>query len=801
MSQSSHWKYALLLSASFAMMPLALAQEAGEDADEQETSRALPTVTVTAQRTEESLQSVPIAITAVGGEQMQDLGITNVDDLALHSPGVNIKTDFGAANPNIFIRGVGISDFNANVTGAVGVYIDEVYTASPAAQLFQFFDAERVEILRGPQGTLYGRNTTAGALNFVSRKPTDEISANLYAEYGNYNALTVEGGIGGPIAGDKLKGRISGILAQRDGTLDNTYQGGQAPSELNDRSSWGLRGQLEFTPSETVNFLGSLYTGSSDASALQSQHRGLLDPVTFALCMPVPTQSGICIDPLGYTDADGDSFKGQYDAPSKETIDFWGATLKADIDLGDYTLTSVTAYQDVDRHTIFDGDQSPNSFLVPIHDPESNQFSEEIRLVSPTDKRFRWIAGAFYFEEDLNFNGSFDLFRTVRPAIEAAAAGLTPDQLAMSPGGFVNGYNPLGGADLATALGNPIFAFPSQVVEYGYDQTVETWALFGQSYLDLTDDLTLTLGLRYSEEDRTFDSFSQTVERPADIIIPLVQTSAALGNNETSFDDLSYRAALEWQATDDIFLYGSISQASKSGGFNGAVLLAQAQATPFDDETLTAYEAGIESGLLDGTLRLNATAFYYDYEDLQVYILVNSGGLPQQVLTNAAAAEVSGIELEALAQPIDNLQLSLGVALLDSEFKDFEVPASVGIALQDFTGNSLPYSPEVSINAAANYRIDLSNGGEIRLGGDLAYQDRAFVDPGNTPRLATDDYTLLGLHATYRPPASNWEFGIWGRNVTDEEYVAYTVDLSDFGVDYVQFGDPATYGVSLRFNY
>ena len=799
MTLSLRWKYVLLASASLAIHSAALAQEANEQTDSQESTRALPTVTVTAQRTEESLQSVPIAITAVGGEQMQDMGITDVDALALQSPGVNIKSDFGAANPNIFIRGVGISDFNANVTGAVGVYVDEVYTASPAAQLFQFFDADRVEILRGPQGTLYGRNTTAGAVNFISRKPTDELSANLYTEYGNYNAITVDGGVGGPIIPGRLKGRIAGTLSQRDGTLDNTFKGGQAPEKLNNRDSWGLRGQLEFTPSDTVTLLGTLYSGSSDASALQSQHRGLLDPATFAPCVPAPRASGVCIDPLGYSDTDGDSFSGAYNDPSKETVDFWGATLKADIDLGDYALTSVTAYQDVDRYTIFDGDQSPISFVVPVHDPESDQFSEEIRLVSPTDNRFRWIAGAFYFKEDLTFHGSFDLFRDVRPAIEAAAATLTPEQLALSPGGFVNGYNPLGSADLAAALGNPVFAFPAQIIEYGYDQNVKTWALFGQTYFDITKDLTLTLGLRYSEEDRTFDYLSETVEGA--IRIPLVQTSAAMGNDTTSFDDLSYRAALEWQATDSVFLYGSVSQASKSGGFNGAALLFQPQSAPFGDETLTAYEAGIKTDLFDKALRLNATAFYYDYEDLQVYVIVNSGGLPQQVLTNAASAKVSGLELEALAQPIENLQLSLGAALLDSEFEDFKVPATLGLALQDFTGNSLPYSPELSLNAAATYRVDLSNGGTLKFGGDIAYQDKAYVDPGNTERLATDNYTLVGLHATYQPPRSNWEFGLWGRNVTDEEYISYTVDLSDFGLDYVQFGEPATYGVSVRFTY
>ena len=771
-----------------------------QSSDTEDAAVGLDEIVVTAQRRAESLQSVPIAITAVTGDQLQDEGVVNIDDLALQSPGVNIKSDFGATNPNIFIRGVGINDFNANVTGAVGVYIDEVYTASPAAQLFQFFDAERVEVLRGPQGTLYGRNTTGGAINFIARKPTDTVEADLYAEYGNYNAVTIDAGVGGPIA-EGVSARLSGTFARRDGLVDNLFEGGEAPDELNDYERWGVRGQLAFEPTDSVRLLASGYMGASDATALQSQQRGLLDPLTFAPLQPLPRDIGIGVDAVGYSDVDSDNFAGSYNDPSEETVDLYGATLKAEFDIGDYSLTSVTAFQDVERFTIFDGDQGPISFNTPRHAPESQQFSQEVRLASPTDKRFSYLVGAFYFEEDLAFEGSFDLFRDARPAIEAAAADLPADVLATIPGGFFGGFNPIGSPDLAAALGNPVFALPAQVVTYGYDQDVETWALFGQAYLDLSDTVTATLGLRYSEEDRTFDYLSATNnDFGGPISVPLVVTNDALGNNTTDFDDLSYRIALDWQALPNLFVYGSVSQASKSGGFNGAALTAQAQAAPFDDETLTSWEGGARWDGLDNRLRVNATVFSYAYDDFQTFRIVNAGGLPQQVLTNAAEASVEGLELEVSANPLEGLRVSAALALLDGKFDEFDVDPNVGFLQQDFAGNDLPFSPDVAANADIAYTFVVGKG-NVTLAGDIAYQDAVFTDISNAPRLKTDSYTLVGLRASYGPQDAIWEVGVWGRNVFDEEYNNYSADISDFGQDYVQFGEPATYGVSLRLDY
>lgn len=758
----------------------------------QDDEQVLDEIVVTAQRQAESLQSVPIAVTAVTGDTLQERGLNDVKELALQTPGLNIKSDFGIANPNIYIRGVGIGDFNANVTGAVGVYIDEVYIASPAAQLFQFYDAEQVEILRGPQGTLFGRNTTAGAINFSSQGPTDELSIDIFSEFGNYDYRKIEGGVGGPVVPDLLNVRVSGVSVDRDGTLENRL-GGQ---DLNDQDRWALRGQAELTPTDTLTLLGSVFGGKADNSALQSQNRGLLDPVTFAPCAVERLGRGECVDAVGYVDTDDDPFAGDYDGESRETVDLFGATLRGTLDLGDYQLSSVTGYVETERFTIFDGDQGPTNFLVPIHAADSDQFSQEVRLASPTDGRFRWLVGSFYFEEDLRFDGSFDLFRDFRPAILATATALgVGDQ-------FPGGFNPTGGPALAAQLGSPIFNFPAQVTEYGYDQSVESWAAFGQAYFDLTDDLTLTGGLRYSEEDRQFDYLSSTGLELGVQVATIVETSEALGNNETSFDDLSYRAALEWQATNDVFAYASISEASKSGGFNGAILFSQSQANPFDDETLTAYEIGLKTETFGSRVRLNAAAFYYDYDDLQVYVLASSGGIPQQVLTNAAKAEVYGAEFELLAEPIDGLTLSGGLSLLQSEIKTFELEEGLGIPVgTDLTGNDLAYTPDVALTGAVGYEWPVSPGVTIALGADLSYQSEANADVRNLERTEVDPYTLIGARAAVRWDDDRWEAAIWGRNITDEEYISYVADIGDFGLDYVQYGDPATYGVSLRYRY
>lgn len=764
---------------------------------EPEDSVGLEEIVVTAQRQSQNLQRTALSVVAFTGDALRERGISSIDTLALQTPGLAIKTDFGATNPNIFIRGVGIGDFNANVTGAVGVYIDEVYQSSPAGQLFQFYDVERVEVLRGPQGTLYGRNTTAGAINIISRRPTDTLRANATAEYGRFDDLLLEGGIGGPIIADALNFRVSATRRKRDGLIRNTYTGADrlAPDRVGDLDSWAARGQLEFKPTTELTLLLNGHYGKSDATGVQFKHRGILDPTALAAGRIAPCgidalRALSCVDALGYRDPDTSPNTVQYNNPIFERVEAYGTNLKIDLDLGGHTLTSISAYERTKRNSRFDGDETPLNILDATHRPDSDEYTQELRLASPTEGRFRYVLGGYYFREDLDFAGTFDLFRQVRPAIAAAAT-----QLGLGPP-LSLGFNPTGGPALAAQLGNGVFAFPTIAPLYQYRQKVESWAAFGQVNFDLTDDLTATGGLRYSDERRRFDYQSSLVE--PFITIPLAANNEALGNNRTDFSDLSFRAALEWQATRDIFGFASVSRASKSGGFNGAFLTSQAQTQPFDDETLTSYELGLKTQFLDRRLRFNVTGFLYDYRDIQIYTLESTGGIPQQILSNAPRARLYGAEFEVLARPIDQLVVSLGLSLLDSEL----TRSFVGNNGTDQKGNELAYAPKVTSSGSATWTQPLgANSGSLIFAGDYSYQAKAYTDTRNLERLRTESYFIVGARLGYQTPDERLQVALYGRNIFDERAVTYIADLGDFGFDRLKYTDRATYGISARFNF
>jgi iron complex outermembrane recepter protein len=779
----------------------AFAQEAPQAETEQD-SGALDDIVVVAQRQTQNLQETPVSVAAFTGDTLAERGVYDVRDLAAQTPSFNLKTDFGVANPNIYIRGVGIGDFNANVTGAAGVYIDEVYMSAAAGQLLQFYDVERVEVLRGPQGTLYGRNTTAGAVNIFSRRPGNNFGADLRLSYGRFNDIQAEGGVDIPIAPGVINTRISANFRQRDGYIRNLYTGGgpnpaNGSNRLADIDTWAVRGQVDIRPSESFSILINGHYGESDTTGVRFVNRGLLDPQAFAVGQLVPCNigqldTGTCVNALGYASGTSSPDEVRYNNPTGEFVSSWGVNGRAVLELGDYTLTSITAYERTKRNSFFDGDESPLNIVDAVHRPSYRQFTQELRLASPTSgQRFRWTAGGFYFQENLDFAGTFDVFRQVRPAIAAAAAPLVlPPELQ----GLYLGFNPAGSPDLAAALGNPIFAYPTLSPLYAYDQRVESWAVFGQAYYDLTDQLTVTLGLRYSEEQRRFNYSTRLVEPflPPEGIL-LTENSAALGNNRTSFDDMSFRAALEYRANDDLFFFGSVSRGAKSGGFNGAVLTSQAQTQPFDDEQITAYELGIRSEWLDRRLRFNVTGFYYDYKDLQLFTLTNVGGLPQQVLANAPGARVYGAEFELLARPAPNFTIGAGMSLLNSRInRDF-----IGGNGVNQRGNQLAFSPPVTLTGNAEWAIPMGSN-ELVLQSDFTLSDRSYTDTTNTPRLRTDNGFTVNGRIAYRFNDGDFEIAAWGKNIFDERYVTFVANISDFGFDRVQYSEPATYGVSVR---
>jgi iron complex outermembrane receptor protein len=721
---------------------VAAAQDAGADTDTASASQeeGLGDIIVTAQRRSQNIQDVPISIAAISGEALTEIGIRDPRDLSILVPGLSSQAGTSATTTSLFLRGVGIGDFNSNTTGAVGVYVDDVFLGANAGKLFNVFDSEGIEVLKGPQGTLYGRNTTAGAIRFSSRKPTDEFSGNAAVSYGRFNEVQVEGGIGGPIVADLLKVRVAGTYLRRDGWLLNRVTG----NKLNDLDMWAGRAIIDLTPNQDVLIRAIVHGGQNRGGARQFQHRG--HGIDFA---GDPNFAGsVPLDALGYADTDGDLNAGDYDIEGQERVDVFGASLTASIDFSSVTLTSISAYEQVRRSTVEDTDASPNNVLTATYVDRPQQFSQELRLQSRESGAVNWIVGGYYFHDKLATESAFDILRVLRD----------PDDL-------------LGTLDPVNSIGN--FAYP-------YTQKTESWAAFAQADVKLTDRLTLTGGLRYSIDNIDFDfhSFFDDV-----VVVPVLDFTGS-----ETFKDLSWRAALSFQANDDLLFYASSSKGYNSGGFAGGSSSDPAQLQPFRSEKLYAYEAGFKSDLLGRTLRFNAAAFYYDYRDLQVFVFDTSGVIPVQRKLNAGNAELYGVEFELQAQPSRYFNAFINASLLHARYKDF-----TALAAEDYSGNKLVNAPEYAISAGFSVTQPLPGASALRLRVDGSFQSEAFLTPDNVRANRVEPYGIANARLSWLAADEKLEVALWAKNITGTRYLTYVSPVVT--MDQLNYNDPATYGV------
>ncbi|MDP3737712.1 MAG: TonB-dependent receptor [Hyphomonadaceae bacterium] len=714
-------------------------------------------VIITAQKRAQDIQDVPVAVTALGGEALQDLHVTDIRDLNALAPSLQIKTDDNAANPKIFIRGIGLNDFNPNTASAVAIYTDGVYIGSPLAQMGQFFDLDRVEVLRGPQGTLYGRNTTGGAINLISRKPTDEFDANASIEYGSYNGVTVEGAVGGPIS-STLAYRAAGTYVTNDGYTLNRLTGNRG----NDTDRGSARFSLAWTPSDTFDALFQLRYGRSKGGSILAYNRSLLPQTAGAtgpdgFCAPAFYTSGDCTDLAGYANTSTNLYQGDYHLEGKDEVETFGGSATLTWDLGAMSLISVTGYDHADRDDLEDTDAGPTDIITARYQAKQWAASEELRLQSNGDNTLNWVAGIYLARDELESNSYYDVFRVANSGDPAT--------------------------DLPQGIG--VFGWP-------FTQDTDSYAVFGQADYKVTDKLTATLGLRYSADDKTFhyDSvYSSNVGDPTFNIFPTVDDSR-------TFDSLSGKLGLQYAVNDDVNLYASYNRGYKSGGFFGGQTTDPAAVLPYNDEVVNAYEVGLKSELLDNVLTANFAAFFYDYQDLQVYTLVvdSNTNLTVQNFTNASNAEVSGLEAELIATPIDGLDLSLGASFLDATYKDF---SSAG---DDYSGNTLPNAPEASLTGSARYEWSIF-GGSAEAQADVSYRSKVFYDTRNVERLSDDDRTFVNLRFGWKPGDGGMEFGVFGRNVTGETNVSDIIPIEGLGFDLFSVGPRETAGVYARFDY
>lgn len=734
----------------------------------------LERIEVTAQKKVQSIQEVPISITAFYGKEMSDLGLNKTEDLGQFVPGLSIATASGeGSQPLLFLRGAGLNDFNTNNAGPVGIYSDEVYISSPALTSFLFFDTERLEVLKGPQGTLYGRNTTGGAVKFISNKPSEYFELYAKASAASFGTTNFEGAISGQLA-DSVNGRFAFIKKDSDGYGKNLLDG----SDIYAVDSLAYRGFIEFDLNE-LNILVNVHGATIDSPTGSISPLGVTVDGTTP-CSIDAIKAEQCVNVLGYR-APSDSYEGNYNMIRDTDFDSTGGYVQLTYDFNSFTLTSISSYDEVERVLYEESDGSPHSLLNTIYGVESETFQQEIRLNGQTEK-LTWLVGAFYLTEDLTQDQSVFAFHELLPLTGGIA----------DPFGLMTG-------------GVPIVSARSFNT-----QESESYALFGQLTYDISEKLSVTLGGRYTDEEKTFDAnwgfvgnmfFSPTMN-PADAVVIDGLNLIDEKNLKTQSDAFSYRLAVDFQVNDQFMTYASVSRGFKSGGFNGGFLSfdpeqALTQLKPYEPEYLTAYEIGFKSDLLDNRLRFNGAFFYNDFSDLQVFTFIQTGEVPVLVLENASDANVKGIELDITALLAEGLTVSLSAAFMDSELVDYQTTGTG----TDLSGNKLVNTPEASISTIVKYDYEIENAGIVTTMLSAAYKDDIFFSTANDPLASQEAHTLVNARVGYVSESGSWEVALFGNNLTDKEYKVNVGDLTDFGFYSRILGAPRSFGIELNYNY
>jgi iron complex outermembrane receptor protein len=784
-------------------------------------------IVITGEKTASAVEDRTVSVIGFDPEMLRTEGIRDIRDLSNFTPSLEIKSAFAATNPTLFIRGVGLDDFNANSASAVAVYQDGVYMQSPAGQLFGFFDQERVEVLRGPQGALY-RNASAGAILVHSRKPSDEFEAYVTTTYSAFDTShfgdgwDVEAAVGGPMIPGMLSGRVAGTWGIRDGLTRNrcgtrapdtppcNQKGGVTPefpngkpvveagidNFTNDIDAWAVRGQLLFTPVVEMEWLLNAHGGQNLGRAFQYQHTGVQfsgtnpnDPDIEQPILPLGPHS----DRSNYRDDSGDPFVGDYDIDGPEKLNLWGTNLKGSWQFGDgYELSSITAYEWNDLFRRENSDGNPKFLLISEISNSSWQVSQELNLRGewglPALAEIgdgSWIVGAFYIQEDLE---------------------------------ATNFYDQEGGADLLQV----------------YTQEMRNVAAYAQTEYELRPgcelvpcDFTFLGGLRYNWEYKDFDvSACKTIAANCG--------DALVGREDHLWTGMSGEVSLSWHFYEDNALYAKYARGWKGGHFNAGATGRFDIITGVDPEIVDSYEFGLRSHWFDDRLMLNLSGFYYDYQDLQVYQLEQTpAGFPLFQLVNADDALVYGIEIDLAAEPLPGLNVTFNGSWVESEYLDFTVqlpfvrqlPTPPGQPPKriefpkdfDYSGNDLMASPRFAMTGSIDYEIPLpGNIGSRGLGFltprfSFSWKDDVFHDASsgrgallNFPEATFGQkaFWILNGSLTWRSEESGIEVMGWVHNFLDEHYKTQSFDLSrGFGILLDAYADPRTFGVTVTLSY
>ncbi|MET0389296.1 MAG: TonB-dependent receptor [Polyangiales bacterium] len=761
-----------------------------------ETSSAVEELIVTAERRRTNLQKTPISITALSADTLRERGAVDLGGVAEATPNMQLTTagngSGGSSFAQVFIRGVGQSDFIITKDPAVGIYVDGVYLARAPGALLELLDIERIEVLRGPQGTLFGKNTAGGAISVITKQPEGELSGVAELRLGNYARRDLSGSFQVPIIERRLSLRASGMTRGQDGYYERLRPGAIDGRTADGNSSNVRSGRvsLRWAPSDQLDIVLAADGTVQRETATDYQAVSVFDSPNISLYDRLVQQ------PRGQRyDArwiPKDPWQTYSTSPSYNNTDVWGTSGTLTWDLGAAQLKSITAYRALRVATKADADGTPIDLVASDGiRVNQHQISQELQLSGNAwDSRLHWLLGLWYFQEKATDRQSSRQLVGLFEALESAERG------SVDPPGMT-GLCPVEGSDIPQCLGgggNPANQRFDQTRLGRRELQGRSYAAFGHASLHITDRLSATAGARISREEKRFKYFET---RP-------------LQNNRVSFDNVradpdwnvfTPKLGLEYQLSAAVLAYASYGLGFKAGGVNGRPSRDDLF-TAFGPEWLTTYEVGAKSEWLERKLRVNLALFYSRYTDIQISRnTVDADGAYIRVEQNAGDARIFGLEAEATAAPVRGLQLGASVGYthfeLTSLLPQMAAPGTPLLSLK----NQLPFTPRWVGNLSAAYRLSLGEAGFLTPRVDVRYSSSYFIDIDNTPEIAQGAYELINARLAYTPKSASWELYASATNLTQRAAIGSGLAAPANGSHIVSYRPPRMVFVGARFNF
>ncbi len=726
--------------------PVAVAAEAKKA---KEKNYGIEEITVTARRRAESIQETPISITAMTSSDLEMRNITNLTNIDRFTPNLTFERGSGNtggnSNAQVFIRGVGQQDFLFTTEPGVGIYVDGVYFSRQMGNTLDLIDLERVEVLRGPQGTLFGKNTIGGAIQLISKKPTGKFGGWSELTMGSYHRVDVKGGINVPIT-PKLAAKLSVASLNRDGYVTRLIDG----VKLGDVNADSARLQLKWKAADNLNVLLSGDYSRRREQSIPDVAVAFNDNAFFLNLWN--TYAGLGTYSSAY--ATNNPYTTNATAKSKSDLDAWGLSGTVDWQLDNFAVKSITAYRTTDAAFSSDPDNSPLPYLETSNDTHVSQFSQEMQFSGDwMNSRLHWLGGLFYLHE----TGHDHFISRLGQGLYAGLGSLA--------------------LDLDSIRNTSI--------------KTDSYAAFTHASYDLTSKLGLSAGIRFTHEKKDFTaSYFKTGAQL--LVVPPTLTSA-------SWSAWSPKVSLEYHLTQNLMTYVSASKGFKSGGFNGRPSSLDVATSIFNPETVWSYEAGIKSTWLDRRLLLNVAGFISKYNDIQLTAIIATpaGGLIAAV-DNAGKADINGVEAELSARPVPNLDINASLGYIDAHYT--ELLPGVQVVTLD---SKFVKTPKWTYNIGAQYTVPLGERvGDVTARVDWSYRSTTYMTPNNIPILAQPGYGLLSARLTYKSTDDTWEVAVFGNNLTDKAYITNGLEaINVTGTADATYARPREWGASIKANF